>query len=110
MVRRWKHTWLHWIRQQVLAVQDDPGRWAPLLASLCDDGLQQLDQRLMSLIEAGSRDLEAETLRNLRIWSERVHHHLLDMQRKLDLLLPWLLPLSRPPALFTQAETDSSHQ
>ncbi len=99
-------THLAHIRQQVLAVRDDPGRWAPLLAGLCDDGLPQLDQRLMSLVEASSHDLEAETLHNLRIWSERVRHHLLDMQRKLDLLLPWSLPLSRPPALFTQAETE----
>ncbi|KPL15812.1 MAG: hypothetical protein AMJ93_16330, partial [Anaerolineae bacterium SM23_84] len=45
-------------------------------------------------------------MRDLRIWSERVHHHLLNMQNELDMLLPWLRLLNQPPALFTRAETD----
>ena len=46
-------------------------------------------------------------LNGLRITSERFHHHLTSMQRDMDLLLPWLLPVSQPPALFVQAEVDS---
>ncbi|TEU15606.1 MAG: hypothetical protein E3J21_12770 [Anaerolineales bacterium] len=94
------------IHQQVLAVQDDPAIWAPLLTELSDDGWQELDRLLMSLVESGSRILDAAPLNDLHIWSERVYHHLLSMRNELDMLLPWLGPLSRPPALFAQAETD----
>jgi len=94
------------IQQQVLAVRDDPARWAPLLTGLCGDGWQELERLLMSLVEAGSHTLDAATLRNLRFWSGRVHHQLLNMQEERDLLLPWLGPLSQSPALFTQAETN----
>ena len=90
------------IRQQVLAVRDDPDAWAPLLAKLCKDGWQELRRLLMSLTEVG---LDARALRDLRIWSERVHHQLLSAQNELNMLLPWLSPLSQPPALFTLPET-----
>ncbi len=91
------------IRQQVLAVRDDPAGWAPLLTSLCDDGLRELDQRLTSLVESGAHALDPTTLRHLGIWSEQVHRHLLAAQSELNLLQPWLLPLSQPPLLFTEA-------
>ena len=96
------------IRQQVLSVQDDPAGWPPLLTELSDDGWQELDGLLMSLVESSLHSLDTATLRDLRIWSERVHHHLLNMQNELDMLLPWLRPLSQPPALFTQAEASLS--
>jgi cyclic beta-1,2-glucan synthetase len=96
------------IRQQVLAVQDDPADWAPLLTKLRDDGWQELDRLLISLVESCSSVLDAAALRDLRIWSERVHHHLFSAQSELDLLLPWLRPLSQPPVLFIRPETDSA--
>jgi cyclic beta-1,2-glucan synthetase len=101
-------THLAHIRQQVLAVQDTPERWAPLLAELSSDGWDELDRRLMALIESGSGVLDAATLRDLRLWSERLHRHLRDMRGELDMLLPWLLPLNQPPALFAQAKADSA--
>ena len=94
------------IRQQILAVRDDPAGWTPFLTRLCDDGWQELERLLMSLVEAGSHILDAATLRDLRFWSGRVYHQLLNMRDEWDLLLPWLGPLSQPPALFTQAEAD----
>ncbi|MBL7065593.1 MAG: hypothetical protein ISS49_15490, partial [Anaerolineae bacterium] len=86
-------------RQQVLAVQDDPAGSAPLLTRLSNTGWQELDRLLMSLVESGARISDAAALRDLRIWSERVHHQLLNMRNEWDLLLPWLVPLSQPPDL-----------
>ncbi|MEE9617071.1 MAG: glucoamylase family protein, partial [Anaerolineae bacterium] len=94
------------IRQQVLALRDDPAGWPLLLTRLNDDGWQELEHLLLSLVKAGSSALDATTLRNLRFWSGQVRHQLLNMQSEQDLLLPWLGPLSQPPALFTQAQTD----
>jgi len=94
------------VRRQVLAVRDDPTGWASLLTELNGDGLQELNRLLMALVESGSRVLEAATLRDLRIWSERVRRQLLNMQVELNLLLPWLVLLGQPPVLFTQPGTD----
>jgi len=91
--------------QQVRAVRDDPESWAPLLTMLGDDVWPELERLLISLVESRSRTLDATTLRDLHIWSERVNAQLLSMEGELDMLLPWLFFLSDPPALFTQAET-----
>ncbi|MDY6877807.1 MAG: glucoamylase family protein [Chloroflexota bacterium] len=94
------------IRQGILDVQTAPERWFPLLARLNDKDWQQMEQLLMSLVEAGSHILDAATLRDLRLWSGRVRRQLLNMRDEQELLLPWLGPLNQPPALFTQAQTD----
>jgi cyclic beta-1,2-glucan synthetase len=90
------------ICQRILAVRDRPGAWAPLLVELGDEGWQELERLLISLVEIGASALEANTLRSLRIWSERVSAQLLGMQGEMDMLLPWLLPMSEPPALFAR--------
>ncbi|MBN1814449.1 MAG: hypothetical protein JXA14_21595 [Anaerolineae bacterium] len=88
--------------QRILAVRDIPSAWAPLLVELGAEGWQELERLLIALVEIGSRRLEADTLRDLRIWSERVSAQLLSLQGEVDMLLPWLLPVSEPPALFAQ--------
>jgi cyclic beta-1,2-glucan synthetase len=94
------------IQLQVLEAADHPARWVPLLVELADGGWTELDRLLVSLVDAGSQFLDATTLRGLRISAERVFNHLQNTRSTLDLLLPWLLPLGRPPALFDQAEID----
>lgn len=97
---------LEHIRGQVEARRDEPAIWPALLAELGREGWQELEYHLITLVEAGARSLDADVLRDLRIWSERVAYHLLAMQNEMDVLLPWLLPLSRPPVLFTRPEAD----
>jgi len=98
--------YLEHIRQQVLKAQDDPGDWAFLLDRLSDEGWRELERLLIALIESGSHALDRATLHDLRIWSERVSYQLLGMQAEIDMLLPWLAPLSQPPALFADPEID----
>jgi cyclic beta-1,2-glucan synthetase len=88
--------------QRILDVQDAPRRWASLLADLNANGWERYNELLMNLIEVGSGALGTTRLANLRRWSERLEHHLKDMQDELDLLLPWLPRLDAPPALLTQ--------
>ncbi|MGC9358649.1 MAG: glucoamylase family protein, partial [Anaerolineae bacterium] len=58
-------------------------------------------------IEAGTHVLDARLLHDLRLWSGRVHHHLRNMQRELDLLLPWMALLREAPGNFTEADPES---
>jgi cyclic beta-1,2-glucan synthetase len=95
------------IRHQVLAVRDTPQDWALLLARLGSEGWQELERLLVALVGDDSQAMGADTLRDLRIWSERVSAQLLSMQGELDMLLPWLLPLRQPPALFTRTDVEN---
>jgi len=96
------------IRQQILAAQDDPNSRAYLLTNLSENGRINLEQLLITLVESGSDALDAAVLRDLRLWSERVRHHLISAQSELDLLLPWFELLRQPPALFSQVQTDQA--
>jgi len=97
-------------RQRVLAAQNDPDRWGALLTWLSEECWAELNQRLMSLVEAGLPVLSAPEVRDLRTWSQQVRYQLFSLRPELDLLLPWLVPVSQPPALFTQPETDAAIQ
>ncbi|HSS96692.1 MAG TPA: glucoamylase family protein, partial [Terriglobales bacterium] len=50
--------------------------------------------------------LDAVRIRELRIYLERVRHHLENMKRDADILLPWLSLLRESPALFSNTRTD----
>ncbi len=91
------------IRRQILTARDDPTCWASLLLRLSDETWSELERLLIALVESSPRGLETAALRDLHVWAERVNSQLLSMRSEQDMLLPWLLPLSQPPALFTQA-------
>ncbi|MBN1887851.1 MAG: hypothetical protein JW850_07660, partial [Thermoflexales bacterium] len=97
--------WLERTRQHVLAVKHDPDAWSPLLDELTGPGQIELDRLLMSLVESYARDMDAETLRRLRISTHRVKSHLESTHNKIELMLPWLLMMGQPPRLFTQPDS-----
>jgi cyclic beta-1,2-glucan synthetase len=92
------------IHAQVSDVRDAPARWAALVEHLNDEGRHKLDRLLMELVESGTRVLDAETLRSLRMWTQQVHQHLRHFQEELDMLAPWLGFLDRAPALFEETD------
>ena len=106
------HAHLSTIRNEIQAVENNPDQRLSLLLRLQERTTidQQdryvLDQLISDLIGADGAQLEPEQFRVIRFYTDRVHHHLLDIRREVDMLLPWLLPLSRPPALFSQPELE----
>ncbi len=88
------------IRQQVLSLKEQPDVWMPRLYELSGQVWEELDRRLMALVEMSSATLGSENLRRLRIIASRVRHHLDNMIREIDLLLPWLELIHQPPAIF----------
>ncbi len=92
------------IRQRVLSMQDDSGAWAAVLTRIRNEDWQELVYLLESLIEDSQGVLDAGTLGDLRVWMDRVYHHLISAQRELDSLAPWLLPMSQPPVIFNMPD------
>jgi cyclic beta-1,2-glucan synthetase len=93
------------MRQQVLAAQYSPTEWATLLDDYCQSWEDFL-QLLLTFLDTGHPDLDVATLQELRVWEERVNHHLKEAQRESSLLVPWLSPLSQPPTILTQTALD----
>jgi cyclic beta-1,2-glucan synthetase len=99
--------WAH-IRDHVVEVMEDPGKWASLLIRLHEEDRPELDRRLIELINNNRNLLDAPAFKNLRRWTERVHHQLLSAQRVLNELVPWMVMLHNPPELFKRTEENSS--
>ena len=90
------------IRGRVMAVRENRAQWQPLLAHLVGAGLQVIEQQIVDLLNAPSSALNSEVLLNCRIYTDRIQHHLSEMQHEVDSLLPWLALLNEPPTLLTQ--------
>ncbi len=87
------------IYQRVLAIQDQPAAWTLTLAWLSGEGWERVSARLLELLESHPH-LHPESLSELQLYLDLMHHHLQDMQRSLDLFAPWLSRLDSPPAIF----------
>jgi cyclic beta-1,2-glucan synthetase len=94
------------IQQQIIIAQNDPAARTNFLDSLLQALWPEFAQGLLSFLETEQGALDAVRIRDLRIYLERVRHHLENMKRDADLLLPWLSLLDEAPAQFTNSETD----
>ena len=93
------------ISERVYTAQNKPELWMAMLDWLSGEGWERISQRLMRLLEAPPSNLNPEILNDLHHYLDTLHHFLINMQRNITLLAPWLNHLNRPPMLFTQAES-----
>ena len=87
------------IYERVSAIQNQPAAWTTTLAWLSGEGWERVSHRLMELLESHP-NLNPESLTELQLYLNLMHHHLQDMQRSLDLFAPWLSLLDAAPAPF----------
>ncbi|MCB0139268.1 MAG: hypothetical protein KDE50_05105 [Caldilineaceae bacterium] len=98
------------VEKQVMAVRNDPAQWYALAQELGKTMHQTINQQLMATLnaaedpEAPDGPVNTEMLHDARVYSERIQHHLDDMQRDVSTLLPWLGLLQSPPDLFVQSD------
>ena len=88
------------MRRRIVGVERDPRQWATLLQELADSRLKRLEQLVRELIEAGAGRLEVATLRDMRIWLDRLIYQVQAIQTELDMLYPWVGPIAAPPVYF----------
>lgn len=77
------------IYEQISAIQNQPSAWIQTLVWLSGEGWERVSHRLMELLESHP-NLQSESLNDLQLYLDLMHHHLQDMQRSLDLFAPWL--------------------
>ena len=83
------------IYKRVSAIQNQPSAWKLTLDWLSGEGWERVSHRLMELLESHP-NLNPESLTELQLYLDLMHHHLQDMQRSLDLFAPWLSCLDAP--------------
>jgi len=89
------------IYERISGIQDQPEAWTKTLAWLSGEGWERVSHRLMELLESHP-NLDPESLTDLQLYLNLMHHHLQDMQRNLVLFAPWLNRLDEPPAPFME--------
>jgi len=92
------------MRQNVAAAQNDSEAWVPLLNQLIGERWNELSEALMALVASNAGALDADTLNKLSLAADRTRNHLYGLQREIKQLAPWLLLMSRPPALFARPD------
>ena len=97
-------TYMVSLRQTIQVILQSPDQWAALIVWLNEEAWQTLSGLIIAVLDSETASPDPETLRGLRVTSERFHHHLTSLQRDMDLLLPWSLPFSQPPSLFSQPD------
>ncbi|HEY5268801.1 MAG TPA: hypothetical protein VII97_00545, partial [Anaerolineales bacterium] len=85
------------IYERVSTIQNQPAAWTMTLAWLSGEGWERVSHRLMELLESHP-SLDPESLTELQLYLNLMHHHLQDMQRSLDLFAPWLSRLEAASA------------
>jgi hypothetical protein len=85
------------IYERVSDIQNQPEAWIKTLAWLSGEGWERVTHRLMEMLESHP-NLQSESLSELQLYLNLMHHHLQDMQRSLDLFVPWLSLLNAVPA------------
>jgi len=94
------------IYERINAIQNQPAAWIKTLAWLAGEGWERVSQRLMVLLESHP-NLQPESLTELQLYLDLMHHHLQDMQRSLHLVAPWLSWLDAMPAQINNMQTSA---
>jgi cyclic beta-1,2-glucan synthetase len=85
------------VRTEIAAAKDHPPRWVTLMEKVSGEVLEELEHKLLVLVESAQAALQPEQLRQMRIINQRFRFHLENLQRENKMLLPWLSMLAENP-------------
>jgi cyclic beta-1,2-glucan synthetase len=92
------------IREEILLVRTDPGRWFSLFQEVGTIFWPDLSQRIIELLTAGRAAFNLDAIRNLQEVASQVGRHHQTLQRTLSDLVPWIEHFDRIPELFTETQ------
>jgi cyclic beta-1,2-glucan synthetase len=80
--------------------REHPLEWLSTLHILGEREGPAFDGLLREAIDASGEEVEFDALRDVRVWLDRVRHHVRAMHNDLMSLVPWLEPLATPPTSY----------
>jgi len=90
-------------REHIARAHSAPSGWWAALTELREQHYPALEEAIREAV-ARAEPPAPETLREVQVWLERLHHHLLSLHRDIETLLPWKpLAASPPPGYETAA-------
>ena len=89
--------------REVEARRDDPRSWASLLLHLSQGGMRELEELVRPVVDEWQAGQSVEGLAGLRLWLERLQHHLAATRHEWERLAPWALALAQRPPLLEEA-------
>lgn len=96
------HAPLNAARERVADARDAPGGWWATLTELRERHYPALEAAIRRAA-ARSEPPIPEALRDVQVWLERLHHHLLSLRRDIETLLPWNPLAASPPPGYEAA-------
>ncbi|TET51897.1 MAG: cellobiose phosphorylase, partial [Anaerolineales bacterium] len=105
-LRSWR-SFFDEVKRRAPSPESDPSSGVPFLNWLSGEAWDEAERLLRALIEAASERLDAETLGNLLVWSDRARLHIQSVRDEMDLLLPWIRAMRDMPVLLAGADRDS---
>ncbi len=69
-----------------------PSLWWVTLRALIDQDVPELDRHVVAVVSGQKDRARQPRLHEVRMWLERLHHHLRGMNREFVSLFPWLAP------------------
>jgi cyclic beta-1,2-glucan synthetase len=85
------------IVEDAATARADPWTWWTILNGLCTRQCPEIETMIGKAIAMIRDPREAGSFHDLRVWLERVHHHLTSMRRDLEALCPWLPLMENVP-------------
>ncbi len=92
------------ICERITAIQSQPDKWTATLAWLSGEGWEKVSHLLLQILETDHPNLNPEILNELQLYLDIMHHHLMNMQRNIELMAPWLNDLDQLPVAFARPE------
>ncbi|MFH1524639.1 MAG: glucoamylase family protein, partial [Chloroflexota bacterium] len=91
------------IYERIYGIQNKPEAWTSVLVWLMSDGWYRLSRHLMEFLENDHLNLDQSSLSDLQLYLDTLQHQLINMQRNIQFLAPWLNSLNQLPRMFAQA-------
>jgi cyclic beta-1,2-glucan synthetase len=86
------------VETRAAKAEDCPSAWEAALRDLVECDVPNLDRHLLAAVaEQEGHPATLSQVREVRMWLERLHHHVRSMDRECKSLFPWLHPLIQPP-------------
>ncbi len=97
------------IRRKVQLAKGSLADYIRLQNSLVEDDLPELNEQLVMLVNA-RHNLDTTSLAEIRLAIARIRHHLENMRRDTQILLPWATLMANPPAALLESVSTNMNE